>query len=90
MAGRNRNSTAADAGVGVAAAGRRNWGGRGNDAAQEGKGASEGRSALEDQRAALAQVSARETRAAIFSARFGILCLVFFLNITAGIMFIGF
>jgi len=64
--------------------------GRGNDAAQEGKGAPEGRSALEGQRAAPAQVSSGEIRGAIFSARFGILWLVFFLNITAGIMFICF
>ena len=65
--------------------------GRGNDAEREGRrGAPEGRSALEGQRAAPAPISARETRAAIFSARFGILWFVFFRNITAGIMFIGF
>ncbi len=64
--------------------------GWGNDAAQDKKGAPEGKSALEGQRAVPAQVSARETRAAIFSARFGILWFVFFRNITAGIMFIGF
>ena len=59
----------------------------GSDDATQG---SSGRASPAGKGAEPAQVSFREIRGAIFSTRFGIMWLVFFLNITAGIMFIGF
>ncbi|SLM11169.1 membrane hypothetical protein [uncultured spirochete] len=55
-----------------------------------GRGAANQGVAPAGQSAEPALLSSREIRGAIFSARFVLMWLVFFLNITAGIMFIGF